>query len=525
VRVEHLVARSHGAGAFSHRADEAAFAADRRVLQQRVTPAAQGGDAGVGHDEGHGPYDREKFEGSLPIASLFAADALLPTGWARDVTLDWDEGGTLTRVEAARTRGGAPRAAGPVLPGMSNVHSHAFQRAMAGLAEFRGHPTDDFWTWREEMYRLVTRLEPDDVEAIARHLYIEMLRHGYTAVGEFHYLHRDRQGKPYGNRAEMADRIFEAARASGIALTFMPVLYAHGGFGHRALSPAQRRFESDPAFIAGLLEEARGFYLPDPLLRLGVAPHSVRAVDALLLTEMVDAATRFDASMPIHMHVSEQQREVSECVDTHGATPLAWIRDLVPVDARWCLIHATHLTQIEMRGAAPLGAVAGLCPTTEANLGDGIFSLASWQELDGRWAIGGDSHVGVDPFQELRALEYSQRLVSRVRNVAASEESPDVPANLWNGAASGGAQAIAQPTGALAPGRRADLVVLDGGDLDFMGLAAPAMLGVAMFSGNRNRVCDVYVGGREAVTAGRHPGEDEAGASFGKALARLRAAP
>jgi formimidoylglutamate deiminase len=408
---------------------------------------------------------------------------------------------------------------------MSNVHSHAFQRAMAGLAELRGHPTDDFWTWREEMYRLVTRLEPADVGAIAQHLYIEMLRHGYTAVGEFHYLHRDRGGVPYENRVEMADRIFEAAQAAGIALTFMPVLYAHGGFGHRVLSPAQRRFESDPELICALLEEVRGFYLPDPLLRLGVAPHSVRAVDALLLTEMVAGATRIDASMPIHMHVSEQQREVAECVDTHGTTPFAWIRDLVPVDSRWCLIHATHLTQLEMRDAAPLGAVAGLCPTTEANLGDGIFSLPSWLELHGRWAIGGDSHVGVDPFAELRALEYSQRLVSRIRNVAATEEAPDVPANLWRGAAAGGAQAIAQPIGVLEPGRRADLVVLDGDDTDFTGLAASAALGVAMFSGNRNRVRDVYVGGREAVIDGHHAGEEDAAASFGKALARLRSAP
>jgi len=408
---------------------------------------------------------------------------------------------------------------------MSNVHSHAFQRAMAGLAEFRGHPTDDFWTWREEMYRLVTLLEPDDVGAIARHLYIEMLRHGYTAVGEFHYLHRDRAGKPYENRAEMADRIFEAAQATGIALTFLPVLYAHGGFGHRMLSPAQKRFQSDPAFILGLLEEVRGFYLPDPRLRLGVAPHSVRAVDALLLTEMVEEATRLDPGMPIHMHVSEQQREVAECVDTHGTTPLDWIRDLVAVDSRWCLIHATHLTQIEMRAAAPAGAVAGLCPTTEANLGDGIFSLASWLELGGRWAIGGDSHVGVDPFAELRALEYSQRLVSRTRNVTADEEAPDVPANLWRGAAVGGGQAIAQPIGALEAGRRADLVVLDGDDLDFTGLAAPAMLGVAMFSGNRNRVRDVYVAGKATVIEGRQAGEEEAAASFGKALARLRSAP
>src|SRR6476646_4705188 len=212
--------------------------------------------------------------------SLFASEALLADGWARDVLLEWDERGTLTRVEAGKSRGTAGAAAGPVLPGMANVHSHAFQRAMAGLAEFRGHPTDDFWTWREEMYRLVRLLEPEDVEAIARHLYVEMLKHGYTSVGEFHYIHNDREGKPYADRAEMSNRIIAAAGDAGIALTLMPVLYAHGGFGHKALAPAQRRFGGDARFIAGLVAELRDFHLPHSSLRIGVAPHSVRAVDA-----------------------------------------------------------------------------------------------------------------------------------------------------------------------------------------------------------------------------------------------------
>jgi len=467
----------------------------------------------------------KKPPGAFTIASLFAADALLPGGWGRDVLIEWDAAGTITRVEPGSRAGGAPGAAGPVLPGMSNVHSHAFQRAMAGLAEFRGHPTDDFWTWREEMYRLVTRLDPDDVEDVARYLYIEMLRHGYTAVGEFHYLHRDRDGRPYANPSEMGERIVCAARDSGIALTMLPVLYAHGGFGHRVLSPAQRRFASDPAFVCGLVEEFRTFHLPDPVLRVGIAPHSVRAVDALLLTELIESADRIDAEMPVHMHVSEQMREVAECIETHGTTPLAWIRDLVPVDSRWCFIHATHLTQLEMRALAPLGSSVGLCPTTEANLGDGIFDFTPWMEMHGRWSIGGDSHVGVDPFAELRALEYSQRLRQRVRNVAVDEEAPDVAANLWSQAAQGGAHAIGQPAGAIAPGRRADLVVLDGAALDFTALRAPAMLGVATFSGNRNRVRDVYVAGREVVAGGRHSEEERAGASFGKTLAKLRATP
>ena len=456
---------------------------------------------------------------------LFAPDALLPTGWNRDVLIEWDDAGSIVRVAAGNpVPKGVETAAGPVLPGMPNVHSHSFQRAMAGLAELRGHPTDDFWTWREEMYRLVRLLEPEDIEAISCQLYVEMLKHGYTTVAEFHYLHNDRDGKPYPDRAELAHGVVGAASAAGIALTMLPVLYAHGGFGNKPLSAAQRRFQGDPAAMVEILRGVADFHLPATLLRLGIAPHSARAVDALLLTEMVAAANRIDPTMPIHMHVSEQTGEVAECVATHGTTPLAWISDLVPVDSRWCFIHSTHLTALEMRALAKTGAAIGLCPTTEANLGDGIFDFVPWFETRSPWGIGGDSHVSVSPFEELRALEYSQRLRMRVRVVASEESAPDVAANLWSAAASGGAQAVGHPVGAIAPGRRADLVVLDGDDLDFEGLRAPARLGVAMFSGSSNRVRDVYVAGRRMVEKGRHAIEEEAAAAFRQSLRRLRGA-
>jgi formimidoylglutamate deiminase len=459
------------------------------------------------------------------MPSLHAADALLPTGWARNVLLEWDEAGILTRVETASEPGLHERATGPVLPGMPNVHSHAFQRAMAGLAEVRGHPTDDFWTWREEMYGLVAKLEPEDVEAIAVHLYIEMLKHGYTTVAEFHYLHNDRAGAPYPDRAELAHGIAGSAAAAGIGLTLLPVLYAHGGLGHKMLSPAQRRFRGDPTFVIDMLRELASWHLPSPLMRLGIAPHSVRAVDALLLTELVDAATELDPAMPIHMHMSEQVAEVAECIETHGTTPYIWVSELVQVDSRWCFIHSTHLTSLEMRSMAQAGAVAGLCPTTEANLGDGIFDFVPWFEAGGAWGVGGDSHVSVSPFEELRALETSQRLRSRVRNIAATEESPDVAANLWTMAAAGGAQAVGHPAGWIAPGRRADFVVLDGDDIDFEALSARAMLGVAIFTGNGNRVRDVFVAGRPVVTAGRHPVEEDARAAYRDAIGRLRRTP
>lgn len=460
------------------------------------------------------------------MPALHASDALLPSGWARDVLIEWDDAGVMSRVAVGVPPSpNAIAVKGPVLPGMPNVHSHSFQRAMAGLAEFRGHPTDDFWTWREEMYRLVRLLEPEDIEAISAHLYIEMLKHGYTTVAEFHYLHNDREGKPYAERAELAHAVVGAASAAGIALTLLPVLYAHGGFGHKPLSPAQRRFQGDPASIVQILREVAEFHLPAPLLRLGVAPHSARAVDALLLTEMVDAASRLDSTMPIHMHVSEQTGEVAECLNTHGVTPLQWISDLVALDKRWCLIHSTHLTALEVRKAAQVGAAIGLCPMTEANLGDGIFDFMPWFEARAPWGVGGDSHVSVSPFDELRQLEYSQRLRMRVRVVASEESSPDVGANLWSQAAAGGAQAVGHPVGAIAPGLRADLVVLDDEDVDFEGLAAPSTLGVALFSGNTNRVRDVYVAGGAVVTEGHHASEDEARDAFRRALARLRRTP
>ena len=456
------------------------------------------------------------------MPSLFANDALLPAGWARDVLLEWDANGVLTRVAAGAADAGAPRAAGPLLPGMSNVHSHAFQRAMAGLAEWRGHPTDDFWTWREAMYDLVRRVGPEDVQAIAAHLYIEMLKHGYTAVGEFHYLHHDRDGKPYADRAELAERIVAAADGSGIALTLLPVLYAYGGFGHRALDDAQRRFRGDVDSIAGLAADIASWHAGRPAFRVGIAPHSVRAVDAMMLTEAVAAANAIDPGMPIHMHLSEQTGEVEACRATHGVTPFAWISDLVAVDERWCFIHSTHVTPDEMRGMAARGATAGLCPVTEANLGDGIFDFASWFGMGGRWGIGGDSHVSVSPFEELRALEYSQRLRDRARNIAASERAPDVAANLWRGAARGGGAAIGHPVGVLEAGARADFVVLDGADADFESLEAPRALGVAMFSGSRNRVRDAWVAGIPQVQSGHHAREEPAAAAFRQALRRLR---
>lgn len=456
--------------------------------------------------------------------ALFAADALLETGWTRNVRFEWDERGTLTAIQPGGVAGSTRVAKGPVLPGMPNVHSHAFQRAMAGLAEVRGHETDDFWTWREVMYRLVASLTADEVEAIALQLYVELLKHGYTAVAEFHYLHHGPGGTPYADPAELSLRIVSAAAGAGIGLTLLPVLYAYGGFGHRALDAAQRRFAGNADSIGRLLERLAAGPFRDPTLRLGVAPHSARAVDAAMLAETIAALRAVAPDGPVHMHVSEQSGEVRDCVAAHEVTPGRWLMDNAVVDRRWCLIHGTHLTADELRQFRAAGAVIGLCPTTEANLGDGIFPFAVHFASGGRFAVGGDSHVSVSPFAELRALECSQRLALRLRNVSAAPGRPDVATNLWAGAAQGGTLALGEEARFLSIGSRADFVVLDGADVDFEGLEAPAMLSVAMFSGERNRVRDVIVRGRPVVTDGRHAREEDAAAGFRKALSRLRGA-
>jgi formimidoylglutamate deiminase len=456
--------------------------------------------------------------------ALFAADALLETGWTRNVRFEWDERGTLTVIQPGAVARGARIAKGPVLPGMANVHSHAFQRAMAGLAEVRGHENDDFWTWRKAMYRLVASLTADEVEAIALQLYVELLKHGYTAVAEFHYLHHGPGGTPYGDPAELSLRIVSAATDAGIGLTLLPALYAHGGFDHRALDAAQRRFAGSAESIGRLLEKLAAGPFRDPRLRLGVAPHSARAVDAGMLAEVIAALRRVAPDGPIHMHVSEQAGEVRECIAAHGVAPGRWLMDNAPVDRRWCLVHGTHLAPDELRQVRAAGAVIGLCPTTEANLGDGIFPFDVHFASGGRFAVGGDSHVSVSPFAELRALECSQRLVLRLRNVSASPGHPDVAANLWAGAAQGGMLALGEDARFLCLGCRADFVVLDGADLDFAGLEAPAMLSAAMFCGERNRVREVFVRGTPVVTDGHHARETDAAAGFRKAVSRLRAA-
>jgi formimidoylglutamate deiminase len=440
------------------------------------------------------------------VEHYFAREALLPSGWAKDVLLSVDQG-EIVAVEAGAA--GANPLAGPVLPGMANLHSHAFQRAMAGLTEARGPAGDDFWSWRELMYRFVERLTPDQAQVIAHQLYIELLRQGYTAVAEFHYVHR-----PDG----LLQAHLDAAHEAGIAITLLPSVYRWGGFGRRPLEERQRRFERDTASVLQACDALKIRMTPE--VRIGVAPHSLRAVDPDALSELVKG---IDEETPIHIHASEQTREVDECVAALGARPVRWLLDNLPINRRWCVVHATHLAKDEVQGLAASGAVAGLCPSTEANLGDGIFPLPAYRAAGGRYGVGGDSHVSRNPAEELRLLEYFQRLSVRKRNLVVTEKSKSAGTTLWLEAAAGGAQALGRRMGALAPGLRADFVVLDGEHPDLAGRSGEAIADALVFSGSGDLVRDVMVGGRWVVQQKHHAAEEAAASRYKDALKNLLA--
>ena len=449
---------------------------------------------------------------------LFAESALLPDGWARDVRLTIDDRtGDLAAVEVGADPVGAERLDGPVLPGMPNLHSHAFQRAMAGLAEAAELDPGSFWSWRRVMYRFAEALGPDDLATIAAQLQIEMLKAGYTAVAEFHYLHNAPDGRPYGDPAELSRALLAAATRSGIGMTLLPVLYQTSGFGGLAPSEGQRRFILSTDRFLSLVEDMTAATRGDGQFRVGVAPHSLRAVPPDALTQMLAG---IEATAPVHIHIAEQVGEVEECLAWSGTRPVDWLLDHQPVDARWCLVHATHLTPDEMTALARSSAVAGLCPTTEANLGDGLFPLEAFQAAGGIWGIGSDSHVSVSPVEELRWLEYGRRLVTLRRNVAALP-GQSTGAGLWSRALDGGAAACGRRIGALRPGYRADLLVLDGEHPLTYGRTGDRLVDALVFAGNANLVRHVLVGGRWRVRDGRHEAEAETAAAYRRVLDRL----
>jgi formimidoylglutamate deiminase len=455
--------------------------------------------------------------------ALFAEHAYLPDGWRRDVLLEWDAAGSLVRiVPDSAAPPGVARAQGPVLPGMPNLHSHAFQRAMAGLTEYRCEAAENFWSWRDLMYRFAARVTPETLAAIARWLYIEMLKAGYTSVCEFHYVHHDADGGRYAHAAELAERVVDAATEAGIGMTMLPVLYQYSGFGALAPRADQRRFINSPDQLLTLLDGLRRARPANGALAYGVAPHSLRAVSEASLRALLGGLDAMLPDAPVHIHIAEQTGEVDDCLRTTGARPVAWLLERFDVNARWCLVHATHLNDGETAALARSGAVAGLCLTTEANLGDGVFPARAYLDAGGRIGIGSDSHIAVDWRAELRLLEYGQRLLRRERNVLASAGEPQVGTRLYAAALEGGAKATGRATGALREGARADWIVLDRDHPSIDARPAGQWLsGIVFCEHGDSPVRDVYVGGARVVAQGRHRDEEAAYADYRAALAGL----
>jgi formiminoglutamate deiminase len=448
------------------------------------------------------------------MTSLWFDTALLADGWARGVRLA-GAGAILETIERGVAALPGDERGTIAVPGAANVHSHAFQRAL--LAETRGG-ADDFWTWREAMYGLVARLAPEDVEAIAAQAYAEMLESGFTRVGEFHYLHHQASGAPYADPAEMAGRLVAAAQSSGVGLTLLPVLYAHGGFGGAPPGPAQRRFVNDADSYARLLEASRAAARALPGALVGAAAHSLRAVTPEQLAAVVELA----GAGPIHIHVAEQTREVEACLAWSGQPPVAWLLGHAEIDDRWCLVHATHMEADEIAAAAASGAVAGLCPLTEANLGDGLFPAAAFLSAGGAFGVGSDANTLVDLPGELRLLEYGQRLTARTRAVIASPERPSVGASLFAGAVAGGARALGVSGYGLAAGAPFDVVSLDGDHPSLAGRNGDALLDAWIFAARGGCVDKVWCGGVLRVTGGRHLGREAIAAAYRSVLARLQ---
>ncbi len=432
-------------------------------------------------------------------------------GWQSDTIIRIDSDGRLSEGHSSEHDDVPMQSLGQwVLPGMPNLHSHAFQRVMAGLAERRSRIDDSFWSWREIMYGFAAAIGPEALQAIAAQLYVEMLKAGYTQVCEFHYLHHQPDGTPYAQPESMSLALIEAAREAGIALTLLPVLYMSGGFDGRALAPRQCRFGHGVDSYLRLLESLRAH--ENASVRVGIALHSLRAVPVDAMHEVL--ASDLAQNGPIHIHVAEQIGEVQDCLALRGARPVEWLLDNASVDERWCLVHATHLTDTETTRLAGSGAVAGLCPTTEANLGDGLFPLADYLDAGGRLGIGSDSHSSISPVEELRWLEYGQRLMSRHRNIGARRPGASVGETLWRAALSGGAQSSGLPVGEFRAGARADLLVLDDQSPLLAARDSESVIDSFLFAGNTPLVRHVMCGGEWVVRDFHHRDEERIAARY-----------
>ncbi|WNJ98735.1 formimidoylglutamate deiminase [Thalassospiraceae bacterium LMO-JJ14] len=458
--------------------------------------------------------------------TVFADNILLAEGWARNVAIGVDARGHISdiSVNAAFEPELMARLPGPAIPGMPNLHSHAHQRAMAGLSEYRASGAgaeDSFWTWRDVMHRFAEMVTPEILEAVASQLYVEMVKAGYTAVNEFHYVHHGPGGVPYADPAEMSMALIRAATRAGIGITLMPVLYETGGYAGREPNPGQRRFISNPDQLVGIIEAVHAIHAADPQVHIGVAPHSPRQVTPEGMRKVIEGLSALEAHAPIHIHVAEQEKDVSESVEFTGLRPVEWVMENFDVGPRWCLVHATHLTEKEVTQIAGSGAVVGLCPATEANLGDGIFPLLPYLEQGGRFGIGSDSHISISVVEELRWLEYGQRLIKRRRNLAAAGPGESTGMRLYDDALRGGAQASGRRLGKIGLGCRADFVVLDPSHPLLVGRSGDRMIDSMIFSGNSPCIQEVWIAGKRQVVDGRHIRERDTLDVFSKIITAL----
>lgn len=475
--------------------------------------------------------------------------AYLHSGWASSVTIAVADNGLIESVEADTLAGEfhpIDRAFDhPGIPGMPNIHSHAFQRAMAGLSEKISATSDTFWSWRKIMYEFAHQITPEDLRAIAAQLYMEMLKSGYTSIAEFHYLHHQSSGQPYPNQAELALAIIEGAAEAQISLTILPVLYMSSDFGGAPLKDEQKLFgntvEEYQQLHRAIGEHIKDAQSTSTCVSLGAAFHSLRAVPPQAMAETLAYLDSVDPTMPIHIHIAEQVAEVEASMAWSGQRPVEWLLSNVAVDSRWCLIHATHINEAEIAGIVNSGATVGLCPTTEANLGDGFFPLGEFMgsglkahlkstlefthKEQGSIAIGSDSNTSVSPMEELRLLEYGQRLLHRGRNLSAVPGSPHTGTRLYAAALAGGAKATGRKVGKLAPGYSADILVLDSLSPDLFAKASDDLLNGLIFSGNTNKVRDVMVAGHWVVENSVHKKEAAITERYRNTLARLQDKP
>lgn len=442
--------------------------------------------------------------------------ALTSSGWQKDVAVAVDKSGMIESVAAGAKDG--TLISGIAIPAVPNVHSHAHQRLMVGLAERAGPGADSFWTWREAMYGFALKLSPDDLEAVAAQAYVEMLKAGFSCVGEFQYLHHQPDGNAHDEPAEMSLRCISAAAQAGIAITMLPTLYNYSGFGGQLANEGQRRFANNADHFLEIYETLKSVCRTNPLRRLGISPHSLRAVTPELLKTVLNGIAD-DAR--VHIHVAEQTREVDDCLAWCGKRPVEFLLDQFDVSNRWCAIHATHMTQGETQRLAKSGAIAGLCPTTEANLGDGIFPADHFMRQGGAVAIGSDSQITISPAEDLRMLEYSQRLRDRTRNALASGAGASTGRSLLDAVLKGGAACLDQPMGTIAVGRRCDTAVLDEMHPAMIGRAGDAALDTWIFSAGNAAVKDVIVGGLHVVKDRRHIDEDRIQKKFTETVRRL----